>query len=64
MEAEMEDRLQSMTQYSVPVQSSSSGVTTTTVPRASSKGNNTKVIYAPAIVQFTPCIVNRPRSTW
>ena len=50
MEAEMEDRLQSMTQYSVPVQSSSSGVTTTTVPRASSKGSNAKVIYAPTIV--------------
>jgi len=41
----MEERLQSMAemrQFTTPMQSSSSGVTTTTVPRMSSKGN-TKV---------------------
>ena len=47
MEAEMEERLQSMAEMRqfTPVQSSSSGVATTTVGRASSKGN-VKVSYA------------------
>ena len=41
MEAELEERLQSMAEMRqfTPVQSSSSGVATTNVPRASSKGN-------------------------
>ena len=43
----MEERLQSITemrQFNTPVQSSSSGVTTTAVPRLSSKGNAKVII--------------------
>ena len=64
MEAEMEERLQSMAeirQFTTPVQSSSSGVATTTVPRMSSKGN-AKVNYTVCIcVMYTPSNGNRPK---
>ena len=52
----MEERLQSIAelkQFATPVQSSSSGVATTAVPRMSSKGN-AKVIYTIRIPMSCP----------